>query len=102
MPEVTISDQPDAHRFVIEVDGRPIGLLDYRLDDGQIAFTHAEIDPASEGQGLGSQLAAYALDDARSRDLAVLPACPFVSDYIRRNPEYEGLVPEAVRPRYGL
>jgi hypothetical protein len=97
MPDPRVADHPDAHRYVIEVDGEPAGLLLYRLDGDRITFTHAEIDPAREGQGLGSALAVFALDDARARGLAVFPRCPFIATYMQRHPEYTDLVPESAR-----
>ncbi|MDQ6835723.1 MAG: N-acetyltransferase [Actinomycetota bacterium] len=100
--EPQISDQPEASRFVIAVDGRPAGQLDYSLEAGLIRFTHAEIGSEHEGLGLGSSLAAFALDDARARGLAVIPACPFISGYIERHSEYLELVPAEFRPRFGL
>jgi predicted GNAT family acetyltransferase len=102
VPETHIADQPDAHRYVITVGGEPVGLLLYRLGENSIAFTHAEIDPDRGGQGLGSVLAAFALDDARVRGLAVLPQCPFLASYVQRHPEYVDLVPESARERFGL
>ena len=102
MPDTRVTDQPDARRYVVEADGELAGLLQYRLEPDRIIFTHAEIDPAREGQGLGSQLAAFALDDARSRGLEVLPRCPFVESYVQLHPEYTDLVPADLRSRFGL
>jgi predicted GNAT family acetyltransferase len=102
MPETHIADQPDASRYVIEAGGEHAGLLLYRLEDDRITFTHAEIDPALEGQGLGSALASFALDDARARGLAVLPRCPFVETFVQRHREYVDLVPESARDQFGL
>jgi hypothetical protein len=101
-PDVSVADVPDASRYVIEVDGRPVGLLSYRLSAGEVAMMHAEIDPAVERQGLGSSLVAFALDDARTRNLSVLPYCPFVRSYIQQHPEYRDLVPEQSRAGFGL
>ncbi len=98
-----IADAPDAARYVIDVDGSPVGFLSYRLQPGRISLMHAEVDPAMEGNGLGGQLTAFALDDARARDLAVLPFCPFVKAYIEQHrAEYLELVPPADRARFGL
>jgi hypothetical protein len=102
MAQIRVTDRPEDSRYVIETDGHPAGLLQYRLEADRITFTHAEIDPAREGQGLGSELTAFALDDARSRGLEVLPRCPFVASYVQSHPEYSDLVPEAVRSRFGL
>jgi hypothetical protein len=102
MPDTRVTDQPEARRYVIEADGEQAGLLQYRLEEHRITFTHAEIDSDREGQGFGSQLAAFALDDARSRGLEVLPRCPFVESYIQRHPEYTDLVPADLRSRFGV
>ena len=103
MPVVEVRDEPDNQRYVLEVDGRRAGLLDYRLQGGRIRLTHAEVDPAIERQGLGSRLAAFALDDARDRGLGVLPLCPFVSVLHPRAPaEYLDLVPESERNRLSV
>lgn len=102
MPVVEVHDEPDNQRYVLEVDGRRAGLLDYRLQSGRIRLTHAEVDPAIERQGFGSRLAAFALDDARDRGLEVLPLCRFVVYYIREHPEYLDLVPESERNRLSV
>jgi uncharacterized protein len=88
-----VSDRRESRRYEIDVDGKRVGLLTYRLDGDVIAFTHAEIDHAVGGRGLGSTLARAALDDARARGLAVLPECPFVADFVARHEaEYGDLV----------
>ena len=102
MREVVVTDEPEQSRYVLEVGGEQVGLLDYRRKPDQIALIHTEVEPSSEHHGLGSTLVVRALDDAREQGLAVLPYCPFVSAYIKRNPEYLELVPEARRDRFGL
>jgi uncharacterized protein len=58
--------------------------------------------PQFEGQGLGSRLAAFALDDVRGRGLAAVPVCPFIAGYIRKHGEYRDLVTETHRRAYGI
>jgi predicted GNAT family acetyltransferase len=87
-----VTDNPSALRYEIHVDDDLAGFAAYgRLHD-VITFTHTEIDPAYEGQGLGSTLARAALDDARAKGLRVRPHCPFIRSYIGRHPEYADLV----------
>src|SRR5690348_7198746 len=93
MTMATVSDNPDQQRYEISVDGELAGFVQYRAKPGLIALIHTEVDDRFEGQGLGGQLIAHALDDARARDLAVLPFCPFANAYIKRHPEYLDLVP---------
>ncbi len=78
-------------RYELEVEGGP-ALAAYRLRDGRITFTHTEVPPELEGRGIGSKLVKAALEDARSRGLNVVPACPFVKHYIETHPEFRDLL----------
>jgi predicted GNAT family acetyltransferase len=100
--EVEIIHEPERDRFTITVGGSEAGFARYQEQSGEIAFVHTETDPAQQGRGLASRLIAHALQDARRRDLTVLPYCSFVRDYIAAHREYVELVPEARRPRFGL
>ena len=100
--ELEFADNPAEHRYEVRADGAVLGLAAYRLRPGLIAFTHTQIDPRLEGHGAGSQLARTALDDAREKELAVLPFCPFISGWIERHPEYTELVPDEYREHFGL
>jgi len=97
-----ITDNPDRHRYEIRVDGQLAGFVQYRRRPGLLAFIHTEVEQRFEGQGLGSELIAGALDAAREEGVAVLPFCPFVNGYIERHPEYASLVPEAFRAEFNL
>ncbi len=95
-------DDPDAGRLEIRVDGRRAGYTAYRRGDGQITFTHTEIEPEFEGRGLGGALVREALDRARRDGVEVIPVCPFVREYIERHPADQDLVPAARREEFGL
>ena len=101
-PRIEIADNPECERYEIHVGGELAGFTQYRLRRGLIAFVHTEVDDRFEGQGLASRLIAFALDDARARELAVLPFCPFVNAYVQRHREYADLVPEAQRAQFDL
>ena len=89
---IEVVDVPEKHRFEIRVDGRRAGHAEYSRKGDRLIFTHTEVDDAYEGQGLGSKLAAGALDAARAGDHPVVPLCPFIVSYIDRHPEYDELV----------
>jgi predicted GNAT family acetyltransferase len=92
---IEVSDNPEASRFEILVDGEVAGFAHYRRRPSKIIFTHTEIRPEFEGMGLGSRLAAAALDQSRASGLPVVPLCPFIARYIQRHPEYKDLVKES-------
>lgn len=91
---VRVSDNVDRRRYEVFEDDALAGFFDYALVGTELSLTHTEVDPAFGGRGLGGQLAAGALEDARARGLAVLPVCPLVQRIISRNAEeYRSLVP---------
>ena len=86
-----VVDVPDGHRYEIRRDGRVLGHAAYQKTDELIVFTHTEVDPALEGQGIGGQLVRGALDDVRTLGIRVLPICPFVQSWMARHREYAEL-----------
>ena len=92
MSAVTIIDNPDESRYDAFVGSELAGIAAYQLRPGVITFTHTEVDDAYEGEGVGSTLARYALNDARRRGLAVEPRCPFIASWIERHSDYRDLV----------
>ena len=99
---VVVADAPERNRFIATVDGEGAGFIVYRLRPGLIALVHTEVEERFEGRGVGGRLARFALEQARTKGLAVLPFCPFVNDWMKRHPEYSDLVPPAYRANFGL
>ena len=102
MSERTVVDDPQAGRFEIRVDGDVAGYAEYRAEGAALAFTHTVVEPAYEGQGIGSALARGALDAVRERGVQVVPYCPFIRGWIAKHPDYVDLVPEGERARFDL
>jgi uncharacterized protein len=76
---------PEESRYELRLDGRPVGLADYRIRDGRIFFTHTEVNRSLEGQGLGSRLVGDALEHAKRQGLEIVAVCPFVAWYIEQH-----------------
>lgn len=96
---IEVRDNPQAERFEATVDGAPAGFAQYRLHGSHITMFHTEIDPAFEGQGVGSELARRALASVSDRGLELLPTCPFIAGYIAGHREYLELVAPALREK---
>lgn len=88
-----VSHNPEQSRYEAHVDGALAGVAVYQLTDKLVVFTHTEVDSAYEGQGIGSALARFALDDVRSGGTRkVLPLCPFIKQWIGHHADYADLV----------
>lgn len=98
-----VRDDAENNRYVVEVDGERLGLIDYKLRGENIALVHTEVDPDRPVPGLAKLLVAETLADVRQRGLGVLPYCPYVRRTIDRNREqYLDLVPEDRRAEFEL
>ena len=88
----SLSHNSANQRYEIHLDGTLAGFADYRLQGGTLHFTHTEVLPAYEGQGLAAQLMRFALDDVRAQGQRAVPVCSYVQTYLRRHPEYADLL----------
>jgi uncharacterized protein len=95
---VAVTNDEAAQRYEAMVDGE-LAYLEYMLQPGRIELIHTEVPSALEGHGVGSALARTALEDARARQLDVVPLCPFVASFIRHHQEYLPIVAPSYRER---
>jgi len=98
---VSVRDNVERHRFEADL-GDSLAIADYVLMTGQIMFTHTEVPPAHEGQGIGTALIEAALASARERGLKVIPTCPFFASYMKRHAEVQDLLVDHYRKVLGL
>ncbi|MBO9626806.1 MAG: N-acetyltransferase [Microbacterium sp.] len=82
MTDTTVTRDDEASRYEIRVDGALAGFAEFDLRPGAIRFTHTEIDPAFQGQGLAGILAKNALTDAAATGDAIVPLCPYIAKYL--------------------
>ena len=96
--QITVKENEERQRYEIYVAGH----TEYRPVGHARLLPHTEINERYEGQGLGSQLIQFALDDLRTRGLNAVPTCPFVVAFIRKHPDYLELVQPGQRRALGL
>ena len=84
-------DNKNANQYEIHV-GDAIARIEYIKAQDKIYLTHTEVPNELEGKGIGSSIVKLALEDIKSKNLTLIPLCPFVALYIKRNPEWRVLV----------
>jgi predicted GNAT family acetyltransferase len=87
-----VEHDEERSRYELEVDGRFVGVADYRDEGDVLVFTHTQIARHLRGQGLGAILIGAALDDVRQSGRTVVPQCWYVGQFIDEHPEYADLV----------
>lgn len=84
---MTVRHNRAEHRYELDTP-HGLAVAVYREQAGSRIFTHTEVPPADEGQGLAARLVKAALDDTKANGLKIVPACSYVVAYVRRHPEY--------------
>jgi predicted GNAT family acetyltransferase len=96
--DLVVTDNTEHDRFEVRTtEGDFAGFAAYRRHDDRVVLTHTVVADMFEGHGVGSFLAAHALDAIRSAGARAVIVCPFITTYVERHPEYADLV-EPVQP----
>ena len=86
-----VTDNQTKQRYELAENGNT-AFVSYDVTDGKIALTHTIVPEELEGQGVGTRLVQGVLDDARERQLQVVPVCSFVRHFIDQHPDYADVV----------
>ena len=79
---VTVTDNTEAHRFEVSLDGG-LAHLTYRRQGRRLVLVHTEVPVALRGGGIGGQLVAAAAQAALDDDLTIVPVCSFARSWLR-------------------
>ena len=101
MTDADIHDNPESHRYELPVGGE-VAVVIYNLSGQNLMITETLVPVALEGQGIASRLAKHVIADARTRNLLILPVCPFFSAYLQKHPEHAEVVHPTYRGILGL
>jgi predicted GNAT family acetyltransferase len=89
--DMTIRHQPEARRFVADLE-QGQAVLEYAPGpDGALDYRHTFVPDALRGQGVASRLVQFALDHALEARIKVVPSCPFVATFLDRHPQYRSI-----------
>lgn len=91
LDDVVVSHNEEARRFETSVN-RLLSLITYRRFPDRIVLQHTEVPAPLQRNGIAAKLTRTALDFARANHLRVVPLCPYVSNFLRKHPEYHDLV----------
>jgi hypothetical protein len=87
------SDQQDANRYAMHVDGELVAVLDYSVLGEAVSLTRAFTVPQHRGKGYAAQLVEYVVDDVeKSGSRHIVPMCWYVADWFESHPERAALL----------
>jgi predicted GNAT family acetyltransferase len=85
--EITREDSETKARYVGRIDGlaEEAELTLSKASPTLVIADHTSVPEAMRGQGVGHQLLARLIDDARAAGQTILPLCPFVKAQARKH-----------------
>ena len=101
MTEADIRDNPDAKRYELPI-GDQVAVVTYNLSEPNLMITETLVPQRLEGRGIASRLARHVVDDARARELLILPVCPFFAAWFQKHPDQADVVHPTYRGILGL
>ena len=87
----TLRNNTAQSRYEMDEQGMT-SWADYRLSGDRLFIDHVEAPPALRGTGASGRLMAALAADARDRGLKITPICGYAAAWLRRSPEFRGLV----------
>jgi predicted GNAT family acetyltransferase len=98
--EVNVINNAERGRWIAALGAEELGELTYRFVGGRVVLLSTWVTPAYRDHGVATELVARALDEIRESGKTITVICPFVGEFIARNPEYLDLI-DKVRPGAG-
>jgi predicted GNAT family acetyltransferase len=90
---VEVVNNKKEFRFEIALPDGEFAILTYRWLKGSIVLMHTFVPVAARGKGIANILVEYVLEHIRSHHLKMIVYCPFVTEYLKKHPEYQPLNP---------
>ena len=91
--DLTVENNAAKSRYEARSGETVAGYSVYQATASIIVVEHTEVDPAYEGQGVGSALVKGMLEDIRAEGQhKVLAVCPFVRSWLGKHHDYRDLV----------
>ncbi len=79
--------------FYFETDGRRLGEMVYTMrGDHLMSIDHTEVDESLKGLAVGKRLLSELVEYVRSRDIRVVPICPFANATFKRMKEWQDVL----------
>ena len=83
--DALVTRNDETSRYEIHLGETLAGFAAFKVRPGEILFTHTEVDPAFQGKGLAATLAADALADVAESGDTIVPYCPYIARFLKRN-----------------
>lgn len=94
--ELQLIDEEESRQFVMVVDGHRV-RMEYDRTPDRIFLTHVQVPPAVESSEVAAVLTEKVLGWVESNNMRMVPYCPYVKTYLRKNTSWQRLLVKGVQ-----
>jgi len=84
-----VTKNESERRFQIDMPDGSIAMVEYQLNGNNIIYTHTEVPPQWEGNGVAGKLAHHVMEYAQAQGHKVQALCPYIKHYVQEHEEYQ-------------
>ena len=95
---IPLNKNEEKQRFELIKEGH-IAFINFKETGDKFALVHTEAPPELKGTGAAAALVEKTLNHIKESGKKVLPYCPYIFAFIKKNPEWKSLVSETF-PNY--
>lgn len=89
---IKILFEPENNRAAAYYEDEKIGESTYSKSSNFWIIDHTFVEKDYEGQGIGSKLVAELVNQAREKELKIMPLCPYAKKEFDKTPEYSDVL----------
>lgn len=94
--QIPLINDTSSRQFEMEVEGR-MAKVEYELNGTKMFLTHAKVPKALEGLGVGVAIVERVFSYIEENNLKLVPMCAFVTEHLRKHPEWKRIVEKGVQ-----
>lgn len=92
MQDITIVFEENANRSVAYDGGNQIGECEFTVSTGTWTITHTGVRPEYGGRGIARKLVESVIDEARARNVRIVPVCSYAVKVMESSEEYRDVL----------
>lgn len=89
---IEIKHDKENQKFYTIVDDKEAVATYLIKDSNTLVFNHTYVPPEFRNRGIAAKLVEYGLNYLKENNLKVIPSCPYVALFIKRNEKFKELL----------
>ncbi|CDF78573.1 acyl-CoA acyltransferase [Formosa agariphila KMM 3901] len=91
-----VTDNDFLRQFEYKIDN-DLAIIEYSLQERKIFLTKLIVSEAHDNEDFKNEFITLVLKNIQERNLSVMPTCPAIIKFMRKNKQYKSMLPIGVR-----